>query len=102
MLKSLFSKFADLKTWNFIKKRLQHRCFLVNIAKILRTIVFKNICQRLLLNRNKKESRSLIQNRSFGGTDLAVIKTLVTIIISITENSTTMTIVTCHGTSHRL
>ena len=30
----------------FIKKRLQHRCFLVNIAKFLRTS--KYICERLL------------------------------------------------------
>ena len=29
---------------NFIKKRLQCRCFPVNIAKFLRTLIFKNIC----------------------------------------------------------
>ena len=34
---------------NFIKKRLQHRCFPVNIAKFLRTFILKNICERLLL-----------------------------------------------------
>ena len=28
-------------------KWLQHRCFPVNIAKILRTLVLKNICERL-------------------------------------------------------
>ena len=36
---------------SFIKKRLikrlQHRCFHVNIAKYLRTPVLKNICERL-------------------------------------------------------
>ena len=32
---SLFSKVAVLKTCNFIKKRLQHRCFPVNIVKVL-------------------------------------------------------------------
>ena len=37
-----------LKTCNFIKKRLQHRCFLVNIAKILRTPILKKIWERLL------------------------------------------------------
>ena len=29
--------------------RLQQRCFPVNIAKFLRTPIFKNICERLLL-----------------------------------------------------
>ena len=33
----------------FIKKRLQHRCFPVKIAKFLRTSILKNICDRLLL-----------------------------------------------------
>ena len=33
----------------FIKKRLQHRCFPVNIAKFLRTPILKNICEWLLL-----------------------------------------------------
>ena len=37
MLESLFNKFADLKAYNFIKKRLRHRFFPVNIAKLLRT-----------------------------------------------------------------
>ena len=30
----------------FIKKRLQHRCFLVKFAKFLRTPILKNICER--------------------------------------------------------
>ena len=38
---------------NFIKKRLQRRCFPVNIGKLLRTPVLKNICERLLLNEKK-------------------------------------------------
>ena len=37
---SLFDKAADLQERNFIKKWLQHRCFLVNFAKILRTTFF--------------------------------------------------------------
>ena len=40
MLESLFDKVAGLKVCNFIKKRLQHRCFPVNIAKFLRTVFF--------------------------------------------------------------
>ena len=43
-------KFAVLpQACNFIKKRLQHRSFLVNIAKFLRTTILKNICDQLLL-----------------------------------------------------
>ena len=33
-----------LQAWNFIKKRLQHRCFPVNTAKFLRAPILKNIC----------------------------------------------------------
>ena len=35
-----------LKASNFIKKRLQHKCFPVNAAKFLRTPILKNICER--------------------------------------------------------
>ena len=44
-----FKKNAGLQACSFIKKRLQHSCFLMNIAKFLRTPVLKNICERLLL-----------------------------------------------------
>ena len=40
MLESLFNNVADLKACGFIKKRLQHRCFLVNIPRFLRTAFF--------------------------------------------------------------
>ena len=36
-----------LQSCNFITKRLQHRCFPVNITKFLRTDILKNICERL-------------------------------------------------------
>ena len=49
MLESLFNKAAGLQTCNFIKKRLQHRCFSMNIAKFLRTTILKNNSERLLL-----------------------------------------------------
>ena len=49
MLASLFNKVAGLQVWIFIKKRLQHRYFPVNIAKFLRAPVLKYICERLLL-----------------------------------------------------
>ena len=45
---SLFlNKNVGLQSWNFIKKRLQHRFFPVNIAKFLRKPVLENICERL-------------------------------------------------------
>ena len=48
-LKSLLNKVACCKACNFILKRLQHKCFPVNIEKFLRTRILKNICVRLLL-----------------------------------------------------
>ena len=44
-----FNKNAGLQVCNIIENRLQHRCFLVNIAKFLRTHILKNICEQLLL-----------------------------------------------------
>ena len=49
MLESLFNKVAGSKACSFIKKRHQHMCFLVNTAKLLRTPILKNLCERLLL-----------------------------------------------------
>ena len=48
MLESFFNKAADLKACNSIKKRLQHNCFPVKFANILRTPFFKEF-QWLLL-----------------------------------------------------
>ena len=48
VLAAVLNKVAGLKTCNFIKKRLQHQCFPVNITKYLRTLIFKSICERLL------------------------------------------------------
>ena len=33
----IYVQVAGLKAYNLIKKRLQHRCFLVNVAKFLRS-----------------------------------------------------------------
>ena len=49
VLESLFTKAADLQVCNFIKKRLQHKCFPVIIEKFLRIPTLKNICEGLLL-----------------------------------------------------
>ena len=41
-----FNKNAANQACNFINNGLQHSCFLVNIAKYLRTPILKNICVR--------------------------------------------------------
>ena len=49
VLESLFNKIVVLHACNFIKKRHQHRSFLVKIVKFLKTSILKNICKQLLL-----------------------------------------------------
>ena len=49
MLEYLFNKVAGLQTYNFIKKRLQHSHFPVNMAQFLRTPFLNSICKWLLL-----------------------------------------------------
>ena len=46
----IFDKVAGLQTCNFMKEKLQHRCFSVNIAKFLSTPHLQNILTRLLLS----------------------------------------------------
>ena len=41
MSKSLFDKVVGLLVCNFIKKGLQHRCFSLNVVKLLRTFILK-------------------------------------------------------------
>ena len=48
-MESPFNRLAGFKTCNFLKKGLQHRCFPVNIAKLLSTIILMIICEQLLL-----------------------------------------------------
>ena len=42
VLESLFSRVASLEACNFLKKRLQYRCFPVNFAKFLRKFYLRN------------------------------------------------------------
>ena len=42
-----FNKAAGHQACNFIKKILQHRCYLVNIRKFIRRPTLKNICEQL-------------------------------------------------------
>ena len=46
----IFNKVASVRPATLVKKRFHHRCFPVNIAKFLRTLILKNICKRLHLN----------------------------------------------------
>ena len=47
VLGSLFNKVAGHQASNFIKKRIQHRYFLVNIGKFVRTPILENIWEWL-------------------------------------------------------
>ena len=64
-----FRKKVCLQACNLIKKRLQHRCFPVKLAKFLRKSILKNICERLLLKiitlRKKTIHRFLSHNYDF-------------------------------------
>ena len=61
MLESYFKKIAYLKVCNFLKKGAEHRCFPVNIAKFLRTIILKNIFERMLLTVRKYAINDILQ-----------------------------------------
>ena len=50
LLESLFNKVAAQNACNFIKKRLQHRRFPVNIAKRLRAAIFSTLKMKNLSN----------------------------------------------------
>ena len=49
LLKYSVTAYIEAATESVFKKRLQHRCFPVKFAKFLRTIILKNIGERLLL-----------------------------------------------------
>ena len=49
LFESLFNKVTGLRACNFIKKRLQHSSFPVQLDKFLKTSLLKNICERLFL-----------------------------------------------------
>ena len=56
MLEAPFNKVASLKICNFIKKRLQHRCFPLKIAKFLRTPIFTEHLRWLLQFKSSGEA----------------------------------------------
>ena len=67
MLKLLFNKVAGFKASNFVNKRLQHRCFPVNITKFLRTSFLTEHLGWLILKliMNEIVSHSIFPNTDF-------------------------------------
>ena len=59
MLEFLFNKVTDLKAWNFIKKRLQHRCFPVKSEKFLRTPFWRTSANDCFYTINVKKFSNL-------------------------------------------
>ena len=62
--------FIDLSACNFIKKRFQHTCFPVNIARFLRTPTLKNICERLPLTLKYQYKRLVVVNTKLFFTEM--------------------------------
>ena len=58
-----FNKNAGLQAWSFIKKRLQHRCFLANIEKILRTLIMKTSLNGYLWETFSQKQNKTKQNK---------------------------------------
>ena len=68
VLESFFNKVAEiscLQHCRLIKNRLQHRCFSVNIANILRTRTMQNICEELFLEKLAASVLALLLNADY-------------------------------------
>ena len=63
MLESIFNKAAGLKVCNSIKKRLQHSCLPVKLAKFLKTPFLTEEFRWLLLTFNSCFHRSSVQKQ---------------------------------------
>ena len=59
-----FNKCVGLQVCNFIKRRLQHRYFLVNIGKFMRTPILKTFREWLLLHFQKVFCKHIFQIRT--------------------------------------
>ena len=59
MFESLFNQVEALHINNIFKQRFQRRCFSVNIAKFLKSLILKKIFERLLLNNVKQNHSSM-------------------------------------------
>ena len=69
---------SSAEACNFIKKRLQHRCFPVNIQKFVRIPIMKNVCERLFLDLKsaKCEKKLLCNNLQYSNICFAREETL--------------------------
>ena len=65
MLEFLFNKVASPQGCNFIKKKLQQRCFKGKFAKFLRKLILKTICKQVLLTMLSKYSWDNIAQETF-------------------------------------
>ena len=59
MFESLPNQVVALQISNSFKKRFQRRCFLVNIAKSLKKLILRKICERQPLNNVKRNYSSM-------------------------------------------
>ena len=50
---------------SFIKMIIQHMCFSVNIAKFLKTLILKNICEELFLKKLSASVLALLLNEDY-------------------------------------
>ena len=67
VLESFFNKVAEISCLphcGFVKKRLQHRYFSVNIANIT-TRIMKNICEELFLKKLAASVLALLLNADY-------------------------------------
>ena len=60
VLQSVCNKLAGLRAYNFVKKKLQHRCFLVKFGKYLRTPILKKQAVNNFFTNKPNSSFSLI------------------------------------------
>ena len=64
VLEPFCKKVGDLKAFNIFKKKLQHRCFPVNIAKFLKTAFFIEHLRWLLLREiNSKQVSTRVNEK---------------------------------------
>ena len=65
MLVSLFNKVAGSQAHKFIRKRLQHRCFHVKLAKFLRTPFLKNTSIGCFCNKSAIKAKTFWKNKFY-------------------------------------
>ena len=68
MLAFIFDKVTDLKAGSYIKKRLHHRCFPVNIATFLGTAFIMELFQWLLLEETSSMHKAETVSMKYYGT----------------------------------